>query len=81
LFGLDIHNLTMDETLRAIGEIMERKKFVFAITPNVDHMMKYRKSAQFRALYKKPGWWWRTVCSCCGPRGCWARRSRNASPV
>ena len=55
LFGVDIHNLTMDETLQAIGEIVERRKFVFAITPNVDHTMKYRKSVQFRELYKKAG--------------------------
>jgi N-acetylglucosaminyldiphosphoundecaprenol N-acetyl-beta-D-mannosaminyltransferase len=55
LFGLDIHDLTMDETLQAIGEIVERRRFVFAITPNVDHTMKYRKSAPFRELYKKAG--------------------------
>jgi N-acetylglucosaminyldiphosphoundecaprenol N-acetyl-beta-D-mannosaminyltransferase len=55
LLGLDIHNFTMDETLLAIAEIVERRKFAFAVTPNVDHTMKLRKSAKFRELYTKAG--------------------------
>ncbi len=43
----------MDETLAAIGEIVERRRFAYAVTPNVDHVVKHRKSAQFRELYKK----------------------------
>jgi N-acetylglucosaminyldiphosphoundecaprenol N-acetyl-beta-D-mannosaminyltransferase len=49
--GLDIHNLTMDEALLAIGEIVERRRFAYAVTPNVDHTVKFRNSAQFRELY------------------------------
>jgi N-acetylglucosaminyldiphosphoundecaprenol N-acetyl-beta-D-mannosaminyltransferase len=55
LLGLDIHNFTMDETLLAIAEIVERRKFAFAVTPNVDHTMKLRKNAKFRELYAKAG--------------------------
>jgi N-acetylglucosaminyldiphosphoundecaprenol N-acetyl-beta-D-mannosaminyltransferase len=55
LLGLDIHNFTIDETLLAIAEIVERRKFAFAVTPNVDHTMKLRKSAKFRELYAKAG--------------------------
>lgn len=55
LLGLDIHNFTMDETVLAIAEIVERRKFAFAVTPNVDHTMKLRKSAKFRELYAKAG--------------------------
>ena len=43
----------MDETLLAIGEIVERRHFAYAVTPNVDHTVKFRKSAQFRELYRK----------------------------
>jgi N-acetylglucosaminyldiphosphoundecaprenol N-acetyl-beta-D-mannosaminyltransferase len=53
LLGLEIHNLTMAETLLAIGHIVERKRFAYAVTPNVDHIVKFRKSAQFRELYRK----------------------------
>jgi N-acetylglucosaminyldiphosphoundecaprenol N-acetyl-beta-D-mannosaminyltransferase len=51
--GLEIHNLTMAETLLAIGEIVERRSFAYAVTPNVDHTVKLRKNAQFRKLYEK----------------------------
>jgi N-acetylglucosaminyldiphosphoundecaprenol N-acetyl-beta-D-mannosaminyltransferase len=51
LLGLEIHNLTMAETLAAIGEIMERGRFAYAVTPNVDHVVKLRNSATFRQLY------------------------------
>jgi N-acetylglucosaminyldiphosphoundecaprenol N-acetyl-beta-D-mannosaminyltransferase len=51
--GLEIHNLTMDEALLAIGEIVERRRFAYAVTPNVDHTVKLRKSALFRELYSK----------------------------
>jgi N-acetylglucosaminyldiphosphoundecaprenol N-acetyl-beta-D-mannosaminyltransferase len=53
LLGLDIHNFTMAETLAAVGEIVESRKFAFAVTPNVDHTVKFRKSAQFREFYSK----------------------------
>jgi N-acetylglucosaminyldiphosphoundecaprenol N-acetyl-beta-D-mannosaminyltransferase len=53
LLGLDIDNFTMDETLSAIGEIMERREFAYAVTPNVDHTVKFRKSQGFRDLYAK----------------------------
>jgi N-acetylglucosaminyldiphosphoundecaprenol N-acetyl-beta-D-mannosaminyltransferase len=53
LLGLAIDNLTMDETLTAIGEIMERRQFAYAVTPNVDHTVKFRKSQAFRDLYAK----------------------------
>lgn len=55
LLGIEIHNLTMAETLEAIGEIVESKHFAYAVTPNVDHTVKFRKSAQFRGLYRKAG--------------------------
>ncbi len=51
--GLEIHNLTMVETLQAIGEIVESRRFGYAVTPNVDHTVKLRESAQFRELYGK----------------------------
>lgn len=45
--------MTMAETLVAIGEIVERKRFSYAVTPNVDHTVKFSKSAEFRELYAK----------------------------
>ncbi|MFZ3217916.1 MAG: WecB/TagA/CpsF family glycosyltransferase [Candidatus Acidiferrales bacterium] len=53
LLGMDIHNLTIAETLLAIGEIVEGRHFAYAVTPNVDHTVKFRKSPQFRAVYGK----------------------------
>jgi N-acetylglucosaminyldiphosphoundecaprenol N-acetyl-beta-D-mannosaminyltransferase len=55
LLGLNIHNLTMTETLQAIKEIVECKRFSFAVTPNVDHTVKFSKCAQFREIYAKAG--------------------------
>jgi N-acetylglucosaminyldiphosphoundecaprenol N-acetyl-beta-D-mannosaminyltransferase len=53
VLGLKIHNLTMAETLAAVREIVERKRYCYAVTPNVDHAVKFNKSAQFRELYAK----------------------------
>jgi N-acetylglucosaminyldiphosphoundecaprenol N-acetyl-beta-D-mannosaminyltransferase len=43
----------MAETLLAIGEIVDRRRFGYAVTPNVDHTVKFRNSAQFRELYER----------------------------
>ena len=43
----------MAETLQAIGEFVESRRFGYGVTPNVDHTVKLRKNAQFRDLYKK----------------------------
>jgi N-acetylglucosaminyldiphosphoundecaprenol N-acetyl-beta-D-mannosaminyltransferase len=43
----------MAETLVAIREIVERKRFSYAVTPNVDHIVKFNESAEFRKLYAK----------------------------
>jgi N-acetylglucosaminyldiphosphoundecaprenol N-acetyl-beta-D-mannosaminyltransferase len=53
LLGLKIHNFSMAEALLAIVEIVERRRFAYAVTPNVDHTVKLRKSAQFREVYQK----------------------------
>jgi N-acetylglucosaminyldiphosphoundecaprenol N-acetyl-beta-D-mannosaminyltransferase len=53
LLGIDLDNLTMAETLVAVREIVERRQFSYAVTPNVDHTVKFSKSAEFRELYAK----------------------------
>jgi N-acetylglucosaminyldiphosphoundecaprenol N-acetyl-beta-D-mannosaminyltransferase len=43
----------MAETLLAIKEIVERRRFSYAVNPNVDSTVKLRKNAQWRELYAK----------------------------
>ena len=53
LLGLQIQQLTMAETLQAVGEFVESRRFGYGVTPNVDHTVKLRDNAQFRDLYKR----------------------------
>ncbi|HEX3744312.1 MAG TPA: WecB/TagA/CpsF family glycosyltransferase [Bryobacteraceae bacterium] len=41
----------MSETLDEIGRLIERKEFAFAVTPNVDHVMRHRRHQEFRNIY------------------------------
>ena len=51
LFSIKIHNLTMHETLDHMSDLIEDGEFAYAVTPNVDHVIKLQKDADFREVY------------------------------
>lgn len=53
ILGTDIDNLTMHEVLNRIVTSVETRTFSFAVTPNVDHLMKLRKDHVLRSIYKR----------------------------
>ncbi len=53
LFGIAIHNMTMDEAVEAIQDFVEGEDKHFVTTPNVDHIVRLSKDAEFREAYSK----------------------------
>ena len=51
LFNMPINNLTLAETLAAMGAHIEAGKQGFVVTPNVDHAVEYAKNELFRQAY------------------------------
>ena len=49
----EIDNLTMQETLRAIDQLIQEKKSAYVVTPNVDHIVKLENDSLFREIYGK----------------------------
>lgn len=52
ILGTSIDNLTLEEVLDRIGECIEKRESLFAVTPNVDHLMKLRKDPELRSIYR-----------------------------
>jgi N-acetylglucosaminyldiphosphoundecaprenol N-acetyl-beta-D-mannosaminyltransferase len=53
LCGVSIHNLSFAETLAAFEEIIDAAKPSFAVTPNVDHIVKLQNDEGFRRIYRQ----------------------------
>ena len=51
LLGLYIDNLSMQQTLDRIGDRLAGRAFGFAVTPNVDHVIKLKSDEHFRKIY------------------------------
>jgi N-acetylglucosaminyldiphosphoundecaprenol N-acetyl-beta-D-mannosaminyltransferase len=51
LMGIEIDNVTMDETLIRINDLILSKRNSFILTPNVDHIMKVQKDIEFKNIY------------------------------
>jgi N-acetylglucosaminyldiphosphoundecaprenol N-acetyl-beta-D-mannosaminyltransferase len=51
LIGAEIDNVSMDEVLTRIVEFVEARRFSYAVTPNVDHIMQLRTDPELRAVY------------------------------
>ncbi len=49
--GVMIDNLTIDEFLLECDELVAKRQPVYVITPNVDHVIKFQKDADFRRVY------------------------------
>lgn len=51
LLDMNIDNVTMEEAMDRVGSFVERRSGALVVTPNVDHVMLYQKSHEFRAVY------------------------------
>ena len=51
LFNMPMNNLSLQETLEAIGRQIDDGVQGFAVTPNVDHAVLYDESPEFRQAY------------------------------
>ena len=48
----NIDNLTMEEALERIDELIKRGKPSYVVTPNVDHIVKLEKDVEFQEVYR-----------------------------
>lgn len=50
--NIEIDNLTMTEALQRIDELIQREKNSYAVTPNVDHIVRLEQGGEFAEAYK-----------------------------
>lgn len=50
--GVDIHNISLEQAIGAISEIIRIRRPSTVFTPNVDHVVKFQKNAEFRRAYE-----------------------------
>lgn len=48
----EIDNLTMQETLQAIDQLIQENKSAYVVTPNVDHIVQLETSKELKAVYE-----------------------------
>ena len=48
----EIDNLTMQETLQAIDQLIRENKSAYVVTPNVDHIVQLETNKELQAVYK-----------------------------
>ena len=48
----EVDNLTMEEAICKINELIVNKKPSYVVTPNVDHIVKLEKDKEFQEVYK-----------------------------
>ena len=53
LFGIEIDNLNMKETLDTIESLIKKKEVSVVITPNVHHIHILQKDEEFRTIYSQ----------------------------
>jgi N-acetylglucosaminyldiphosphoundecaprenol N-acetyl-beta-D-mannosaminyltransferase len=51
LMGVKIDDVTMDEAVSKIDALVDARKPVYVVTPNVDHVVKLQRDAEFRRIY------------------------------
>jgi len=51
--GVEIDNITMDQTLSFIEELIQKRKVSYIVTPNVDHIIKLQRDLEFRKVYRE----------------------------
>ena len=53
LFGIPIHNVTLEEAVERVSQLLQSGGKHFVTTPNVDHMMRLHKDKEFFEVYQK----------------------------
>lgn len=53
LFGIHIDNLTMEETILEIEELIRKRKPSLVVTPNVHHINILNKDEEFKEIYRE----------------------------
>ena len=53
LFGITVHNVTLEEAVEAIQDFAGGEDKHFVTTPNVDHIVRLHKDPEFREAYSK----------------------------
>jgi N-acetylglucosaminyldiphosphoundecaprenol N-acetyl-beta-D-mannosaminyltransferase len=53
VLGISIDNCSMREALDKIETLVDKRQFSYAVTPNVDHILKVRNDPDFREVYEK----------------------------
>ena len=48
----EIDNLTMEETLQAIDQLIQENKNAYVVTPNVDHIVQLETNTELQDVYK-----------------------------
>ena len=51
--GVEIDNITMDQTLSFLEELIQKRKVSYIVTPNVDHIIKLQRDLEFRKVYRE----------------------------
>lgn len=49
--NIEIDNFTMQETLDAIDNLIQKRENAYIVTPNVDHLVKLQKDMEFKECY------------------------------
>ena len=50
--GVRIDNLSMAEAVEAVDRMLREKRCGYAVTPNVDHLVRLRRDPEFRHIYE-----------------------------
>ena len=53
LLNTEVHNLTMDEAVQRIEQLILSKEPSYVVTPNVDHIVKLETDMEFQEVYKE----------------------------
>lgn len=53
LFGIDIDNISHEETIQAIESLIKKKKPSLVVTPNVHHINILHKDEEFKKIYSQ----------------------------
>ena len=48
-----IDNITMEEAVDRIDDIVQNEMGQYVVTPNVDHIVRLEKDAEFREIYRQ----------------------------
>jgi N-acetylglucosaminyldiphosphoundecaprenol N-acetyl-beta-D-mannosaminyltransferase len=51
--GVEIDNITMDQTLSLIEDLIQKRKVSYIVTPNVDHIIKLQRDLEFQKIYRE----------------------------